>query len=311
MFDIIELNETEQELQPTKTIPQQTTITTKLSLPTKKTIYTKKPIQPTKKVSLNKKEAPVKHLPSTTTARIQSVDEIDEKLTKEFEMMPDIKDTSVKLNRTFRKELPPITNDGHTSLESGSQFGVPRIINFTITNALESDDSEELQQDQPQPQENITEVASTVVKKNQPKLEEDDENIGKSKKPEVTEKVPQENIDEVVKTTSSPPIQNPIDPRLFVLNNHPHLPKNNHSEPIPHKHPETFTEKSRVSKQDFLPKSLLGESSEPTTPHSGSSDGYSEHPFPSDEPKKVNRHRSLHTNKGRKFYPYFFSRMLG
>ncbi|CAH1134032.1 unnamed protein product [Ceutorhynchus assimilis] len=210
MFDIIDLNETLQES------------TSKTELPTKQPPPTKKPLLPTKKITTKKQNSIVKLLP---TKQPQSVDELEENLTKEFEMMPDIKDTSPKLNRTFRKELPMV--DEHDDLENGGQFGVPRVLNLTINNNIDEDDS----------------------------------------------------------TTHKTSI-GAVDPRLYILNTHP--AQNNHT----------------LNKEDFLPKPLLGESS-------GENSSEPEHPFPSDEPKKINRHRNLHNIKGRKFYPYFFSRMLG
>ncbi|XP_050306724.1 uncharacterized protein LOC126743599 isoform X2 [Anthonomus grandis grandis] len=278
MFDIIELNETEQEANK----PKQESTT---SVPTKKPGSTKKPIRPTKKA--------IKLL--TTTAKpIQNVDELEENLTKEFEMMPEIHDTSLTLNRTFRKEPPPPKEDEHSNLETGSQFGVPRVINFTVTNSLLEPEDEELQADQPSSEANNTDVLiSREEDKNGTKLDHHDDAV--TLQPPSTTEDQTKNYMKVETSNHNDVPLHPIDPRLYILNGH-HLAQNNQSEPV---------HKSVVSKEDFLPKTLIGESSTMIL------DNYTEHPFPSDEPKKINRHRSLHASKPRKFYPYFFSRMLG
>lgn len=348
MFDIIELNETEQQMLTSKNkVPwpvstagtiQSTTTQTSEPSPTKKPV-TKKPVQPTKKVPKvqYKKDMVVKHLLTTTqapTTRMRSVNEMEEQLTKEFDMMPDISDTSVRLNRTFRKELPPAADQEesveHANLENGSQYGVPRILNFTVVNTVDKD--EQVPRDQPQHDDkNITEtlVISDKVEPLVVKLPAPDTAVNTSgdtsnyrlvettvtemenvvvKKPLVRESLPEVHMETTRKLN---PEHNPIDPRLYMLNHHSPLHPNNHND---------STEKPKLAKEDFLPKSLIGDkhlTSEPpapsgTSPHFQTSDGYSELPFSSEEPKKINRHRSLHNNnKARKVYPYFFSRMLG
>ncbi|KAL1494286.1 hypothetical protein ABEB36_009909 [Hypothenemus hampei] len=311
MFDIIELNETEQQnLKPNSDMePLAQTVTEE----PKKKISTKKPLQPTKRVTELKKDVLVNRLSTTTqksavVKQMPSVDEIEEKLTKEFEMMPDIKDTepTQKLNRTFRKELP-------LPEVQNRDYGVPKIVNFTIINALEvNNDDEGYQRDQPVEEVTVstTQSPGSVVKKTKDKLQETQQT---SKIIETVE------VSKRGMTASPPPHhQNPVDPRIYLVDHqimtHPH----NHSEyyhRVNHTTTTTTEQPMKLSKEDFLPKSLLGEQVAPLTSTIATmevSEEFSEHSFPSDEPKKINRHRSLHpTNKGRKFYPYFFSRMLG
>ncbi|KAF7284162.1 hypothetical protein GWI33_022413 [Rhynchophorus ferrugineus] len=316
MFDIIELNDTEQESpelknknnpQTSSVAPPSSSISAssqtattqdihtapvlKDTPPTKKPI-TKKPLVPTKKSS-NKTTVDKLEKPKTSERKDDKKNNENRKptqtvvdLTKEFEMLPDIKDTSVKLNRTFRKELPPVTEDK----EDTPQFSVPRVLSFSVSN--NADDK------------NAT-LSSTTENSliNVTKTKDIKSSVNKTDD-KATSKVKSE-----LSSTVSP--RNPIDPRIYILNHHPKVSKNNDSEAI-------TTAKPNVTKEEFLPRSLLGETSisasptkETTAVHTESSEAYSDHPFPSDEPKKINRHRSLHTTKPRKFYPYFFSRMLG
>ncbi|KAH1024463.1 hypothetical protein HUJ05_003941 [Dendroctonus ponderosae] len=351
MFDVIELNETEQQLLTSKskivwpastTGAIQSTTTqssiadgaTKLPIPTKKPV-TKKPIPPTKKAPKMpyKKDMVVKHLlEAPTTSRIRSVDEMEEQLTKEFDMMPDISDTSLRLNRTFRKELPPIVSEEepieHASLEKGSQYGVPSILNFTAVNAVDKDEAVQGAKDT-----NSTEtvaisdrieplVAKQPVADTAANASGDTSNyrlvetavteVEKvvAKKPLVTASLPEDNIETSRKLAGVE--RNPIDPRLYMLNQHPALHPNNHNDsPV----------LGSIAKEEFLPKSLIGDKQstpEPPAPSDTSllvqtSDGDSQLPFPSEAPKKKkDRHLMLHnTNVFRKFYPYLFSRMLG
>lgn len=301
MFDLIELNETEEHQQTTGTTTSR--VPTTSEEPNKKQV-TKKPVLPTKK----KANSATTNTPPNPTKHVQSVDEMEENLTKEFEMMPDIHDKSIKLNRTFRKELPPLNEEEekeHGSLEKGSQFGVPRIVAFTVLNAVDdTDDDNGYQADQPQAEKtNHTDKIPLMTVKN-------DDTTTPSPKDQL---IDTENIEiskKTVSITNSP--VNPVDPRIYMINHH--LSHANHTGE--HNFSATTTTnappQTNATKKEYLPKSLLGEDSPSTISTVQSTEsGYSDHPFPSDEPKKVNRHRNLHTNKGRKFYPYFFSRMLG
>ncbi|XP_066256751.1 uncharacterized protein [Euwallacea similis] len=339
MFDLIELNETEQAQFAKVASSTNTHSSTENSLPPV-LVVGKKPIAK-KSTQTNKKTSKI--LPITTqittenpatTKHIQSVDEMEENLTKEFEMMPDIKDNSPRLNRSFRKELPPF-NEEHTNLENGVQYGLPKVLNFTIVNKIDVDDYEGYQGDQPHEAVNVTATIvinnkmEPIADKNTSQKRDEGFNVTEVQKANKGDQ-PAKNITDdehievskrTVSITASPPI-NPADPRIYMINHHlvprsTNVPHANHStvHPSTVKSTDSSTEHPKIEKRNFLPKSLLEEHG-PTvtpTPQTGSiSEEYSDHPFPSDEPKKINRHRNLgHGNKGRKFYPYFFSRMLG
>ncbi|XP_030755204.1 endochitinase A [Sitophilus oryzae] len=309
MFDIIELNETEQEILDSKTIknPSTTsssinksstgsaitalkesssTITSSNETPPTKKPTTKKPLVPTKRII--KEESVSK---PTTSSPTETQKQDPESLNKEFVMLPEVKDTSLTLNRTFRKEVPPfIEKNGSNNSE------VPKILGFTVSNKLdfdgkESEDKTASSNESAIPETNLDKVVQTNFFQ--------------------THLVVPENGSKDISKDNPPEPKNPIDPRIYMLNHHTLAP-------VHHENLHVTTEKQpSVSKAEFLPRSLLGQtfiSSSPSrdsTLQPGTTEPYSDHPFPSDEPKKMNRHRSLHTTKPRKFYPYFFSRMLG
>ncbi|XP_066138024.1 uncharacterized protein [Euwallacea fornicatus] len=339
MFDLIELNETEQAQFAKIASSTNTHSSTENSLlpllVVGKKPVAKKSTQPNKKTSKILPITPqVTTESSATTKHVQSVDEMEENLTKEFEMMPDIKDNSPRLNRSFRKELPPF-NDEHTNLEGGVQYGLPKVLNFTVVNKLDVEDYEGYQGDQPHEAANVTTTVvindkmEPIADKNTLQKGEEESNITEIEK-ENKEDKPTKNFSHddhievskrTVSVTASPPI-NPADPRIYMINHHlvplaTTMPHANHTtaHPFTAGSIDSSTEHLKIEKRNFLPKSLLedyGPTVTPTQQTGSISEEYSDHPFPSDEPKKINRHRNLaHGNKGRKFYPYFFSRMLG
>lgn len=302
MFDLIELNETEEQQQTTGTTTSSVPITINSSEAPNKKQTTKKPVIPTK----NKANYATTTTPPNPTKHIQSVDEMEENLTKEFEMMPDIHDKSIKLNRTFRKELPPLSEEeekDHDNLEKGSQFGVPRIVAFTVLNAVDDTVDNGYQADQPETEHNGNHTLKIPLMAGK-----NDETIHHTTTPSPNgHLIDTKNIDKKTVNVTNSPV-NPVDPRIYMVDHH--LSHANHTGE--HNFSATATPQTNVTKKEYLPKSLLGEDAASTIATVQSTEsGYSDHPFPSDEPKKVNRHRNLHTNKGRKFYPYFFSRMLG
>lgn len=329
MFDIIELNDTTADTD-LKTPPETpTTQETKSKKPKPETnpptsavtsvkeyvdskSYTKdiKIRKPTKKDVLKLSEAKkvYKILLSSSPKPIiekQSTDAI----TKEVELYPIVKDPSLKLNRTFRKELPPLPEE-YSEIESGNKFGTSKLIDLSINNDLSNPMSEHIEiKLQGKSKDNVTEtlfITTSRIHTDNPKQHN---HLNRTKF--ITEEI--EISQGENRASSSKPI-NEIDPRIDILNsNHT---KNNESEMIDNTLPEKMKEIPQttlsIMKKQFLPKSLVGEIQTVTTTKAELTN-VSEDPLetePAEQPRP-NRQRQLTRPQRRSFYPYFFSRVLG
>lgn len=212
-------------------------------------------------------------------------------LTKEMELFPIISDTSIILNRTNRKELPFI--ESTNELENNVQTKVDN----TVTNDLNNYQHQHIEIKLSEIGKNHTFVVTTKrydSKMNQTKNENS---------PSSTLTTP---LAEIISTTLKP-----IDPKIDLLNIKA-KEVNNDSEIIPSAAENSkIADESMLMKEQFLPKSLLGETKSITkfTPTMESSSETLE-PEPEAQPRP-NRQRQLTRPQRRSFYPYFFSRVLG
>lgn len=328
MYDIIELNDTtaDTDLKTAQEIPStQETESKKSKSPTtehpmstvtsvKEYInksYTKdiKIRKPNKKDMLKLADAKkaFRTFPSSSpksTVEEQNTDAI----TKEVELYPIVKDPSLKLNRTFRKELPPLP-DGYSEEETVNKFGTSKLIDLSINNDLSNPISEHIEiKLQGKSKDNITETFFITTSRQH--IVNPKEQIQPNRTRLITEEV---EISEGQGTASPPskPIDE-IDPRIDVLNsNHT---RNNESEMIGNYLPEKMKEVPQttlsIMKKQFLPKSLVGETETivSTTKAELTDDPLEAAP---EEKPRPNRQRQLTRPQRRSFYPYFFSRVLG
>ncbi|XP_060517674.1 uncharacterized protein LOC132696706 isoform X2 [Cylas formicarius] len=203
MFDIIELNDTAEDgrVEPKSTEePQTGTTPTPSEIHPAKKYDTKDP-PPTKK-PVGKEPSKKPNSPKSKTRKEPETD-----LNKEYELLPEIKDTSTTLNRTYRKEVP---------LLEGESFRTPKIINFSVNNNIngELEDNLEISFREENKNTNITETIILSALKSED---------GESFEPNIASIL--ENIES---GSREPPM---IDPKIDELNRN--APKNNDSEPVP------------------------------------------------------------------------------
>ncbi|KAJ8918200.1 hypothetical protein NQ315_014067 [Exocentrus adspersus] len=322
MFDIIELNDTAtetdspttQNMSPTQKLESK--LRTKLTQPLLSTVTTAKEdsgssTKPFKHQKSSKKDVlkqsnkkAYKPL-STTFTKSQEKQDADA-ITKEVELYPIIKDSSKKLNRTFRKELPPFPSK---HMET-NKFGTSKLINLSIDNTLSNSVTENMEIKLQGKGNNITEILFiTTSRRTTDNTKEIKPNRTTYYTSEEIEISPKE--DGISRTTSI----TEIDPKLDILNSN--LTTNNESEIIDHFLKETIQEIPQTTfsamKKQYLPKSLVGEVTTSVTTATVEVTHVSDDPLgtePEEQPRP-NRQRQLTRPQRRSFYPYFFSRVLG
>lgn len=292
MFDIIELNETDDSKATKNSTPTQlpTTKTTPLSSTTHAPLYTtviyhkeppEVPISVTNKAL--KKQSKSSAIKNERTANDLSNRADEKTISKEVPMYSLNASPMAKLNRTFRKELP--------------MYEVPnqKEINLDVDNNLP-----ELEPDFPRPD---SRHHTVEIKLHDAK----NKNATGSTLFVTTRKLkpPTEQ--------TKPPEMKEIDPKIDMLNRN--ITKNKDSESVP---PTTIIERmedissEEIMKQQYLPKSLLATEN----PHDDEQEFLDEYttegiePVPEAQPRP-NRQRQLTRPQRRSFYPYFFSRVLG
>lgn len=279
-------------------------------------------LQPIKKMFGDKdlhKEKTVNHL---------STKEDDKSLSKEVEMLPDLQNSLIKLNRTNRKELPI------QELKDDKE-----IIEIFGKSKLAAEESDHNVKKLPARMKLDNDVNSSIPKLVKENSDDDNRNQHIEIKIRRTDDINSSSIfvttkkpDQINETSSNvetlpskPAVKKQyvewpedsstqhnflIDPKIENLNIN--APENSESEvfvPSPSKYPERLQQlpgESVLIKQQPQEKSLLGE----TQAAKKSSQDTTEDPSFHAE-KKPNRKRQLTRPPSRSFYPYFFSRVLG
>ncbi|KAF5294199.1 hypothetical protein FQR65_LT10910, partial [Abscondita terminalis] len=336
MFDVIELNETGTEessynKETFSSIPSDhkhtpNKILTTVQPQTLKNLYTtviyhKEPpedlinekVQPDKEKPIKQEEVTptFKMHESKTTFNdkhkqktLNDLDSENEKdLTKEMEMFHIIPDTSIKLNRTYRKKLPLLENN-YTKEDDNT---------LTDERKLHTDSDDLVISDQ-----------KTLHKVVEIKLHKEGRENSTHSKLFITTRVPDKSkkmntTETQLKNNSYAKIkQEKIDPNIDVLNGLHVKSKNNQSEDIvPIK---TITnvqevivnnlEKEMINDNYSVSNDLVFEQSQVLLSTVSSNGGESVETVPQQQPRP-NRQRSLTKPQRRSFYPYFFSRVLG
>ncbi|XP_018573339.1 uncharacterized protein LOC108912566, partial [Anoplophora glabripennis] len=229
-------------------------------------------------------------------------------INKEVELYPIVRDPSLKLNRTFRKELPPIPED-YSEIDTGKKLG-SKLIDLSISNDLSNPVSEHIEiKLQGKSKNNITETLFITTSRRHI------ENSKGQIEPNTTKHITEEIEISEGQNNELPKYTAEIDPRIDVLNMN--LTKNNESEMVDNSLPEKVKEIPHitlpVTKKQFLPKSLAGGIEFTVTTTNSEFTDVSEDPLetqPEEQPRP-NRQRQLTRPQRRSFYPYFFSRVLG
>ncbi|KAJ3655580.1 hypothetical protein Zmor_014703 [Zophobas morio] len=214
-------------------------------------------------------------------------------LSKEEDMFPVVADSLIKLNRTFRKELPP--NEG-INISDGQS-----ISNLSSNNPISHNAHQHIEiKWQQEKNNNLLEMKLFVTTKRS--------DLGK------TPQMMKENLELVNSTEDDNAIFHKIDSKIDFLNINNSAVENNNTEtfivPAPEKM-KTLSKESNLTKEQFLPKSLLGEIQNKIDMVGGTSpSSESFEPEPQAQPRP-NRQRQLTRPQRRSFYPYFFSRVLG
>lgn len=300
MFDIIELNDTTSEnAKPTKELietPQSekeftpkytqeplwssTTAAYPKEAPSGAETATSRSI---KKEKLFKKPTEIKKSKVMAKDKEENGSKTLESLSKEVDLFPIGSDSMVKLNRTFRKEVPFASSD-----DDKDEFMIP---NFS-TNTLVDDQHQHVEVKWNNKGKNFSQNSLFITTKR-----------GNSFKENV------EDFDDKDTTVEL----HKIDSKINLLNNF-NVTQNNDSEVFIPGKPEkirTIPDEEILMKEQFLPKSLLGEENVvSTTDEEDASSTESTEPEPEAQPRP-NRQRQLTRPQRRSFYPNFFSRVLG
>ncbi|KAH0818028.1 hypothetical protein GEV33_004763 [Tenebrio molitor] len=224
--------------------------------------------------------------------------ENDKTLNKEVEMFPIMTDSMVKLNRTHRKELPLIEEDENKAEEENP---LKTSTNLNLFNSNEADSVEhqhiEIKWHEGE-NKNLIHITTKRVDAN--------------KKSSTTTK---QNIELFNNTEDDRETLHKIDSKIDRLNSIMNsTAANNDTEMFAPPKPEkiqTLPDESMLMKEQFLPKSLLGETKDkPDTTSASLSSNEPLEPEPQAQPRP-NRQRQLTRPQRRSFYPYFFSRVLG
>lgn len=331
MFDIIELNETgteEVKLEKAETTPSTSAGTTARILTS--TSVRPKEILRTTAVSQNQLPQHVASVENDTIEQINSstknekilanfqsakkmfsdkdlhkektindlsTKEDDKLLSKEVEMLPDLQNSLIKLNRTNRKELP-IRLELNDDKENTENPNKSKLVKEESTRNRDQHIEIKIRGTKDV---NSTSIFITTRKPDQ--INETAKNIESLPPKPLARKQYVEWPD-----TSTQHSSFLIDPKIENLNIN--APENNESEvfvPSPSKYPERLQqspEDSVLIKQQE--KSLSDEIQLSTKPSQVATEDPTFHPQ-----KKPNRKRQLTKAPSRSFYPYFFSRVLG
>lgn len=336
MFDIIELNETgteEIKLEKAETTPSSSTGTTTRILTSTVSTRPKEILQTTaashsqlpeqvasaesvtmkqinssvknEKILANlsfqsiKKMFSDKDLHKEKTINDLSTKEDDKLFSKEVEMLPDLQNSLIKLNRTNRKELPirQELNDDKERLEDLNKSKlvkeefIPNRDQHIEIKIRGTDDV------------NSTSIFITTRKPDQ--INETSKAF-ESAAPKLIAKKPYVELPEDTSTQNNNFL---IDPKIENLN--VNAPENNESElfvPAPSKYPERLQQSPE--KSVLITEQPQQKSSEETPIGKKITQSATEDPVFHPQ-KKPNRKRQLTKAPSRSFYPYFFSRVLG
>ncbi|KAK4880090.1 hypothetical protein RN001_008236 [Aquatica leii] len=273
---------------------------------------TKQEVTPTFKMHESKTTFNDKHKQKT----VNDLNLDNEKdLTKEVEMFQIIPDTSIKLNRTYRKKLPLIENnftkedaliktDEIASTEQENSLSNTDDLVIADKNALHKVVEIKLHKEGNKNSTHSKLFITTRIPDKNKKINKIETNV--------TEKL--SNLSHTFNNANDKIELEQIDPNIDVLNTLNHTAaRNNQSEDVlPENTPRMSAnnpQKESTTNESFSTNNdLVFEQSQALLSTVGSNAGESVEPVPQPRP---NRQRSLTKPQRRSFYPYFFSRVLG